>query len=163
VNARAARAAPLAVAALCAFALGALGAWLTDLDAWYRALIKPSWQPPDAAFGPAWTAIFALGAVAAARGWTYARDRAARVRLVALFGINMVLNTIWTALFFRLHRPDWALDEVFVLWLSIAALVWLLSRQDRPATALLLVPYLAWVAFAAWLNLAIVRLNGPFA
>jgi tryptophan-rich sensory protein len=143
--------------------LGSLGAWLTDLDSWYRGLIKPSWQPPDAAFGPAWTVIFALGAVAAARGWTSARDRAARARLVALFGLNMVLNTLWTALFFRLHRPDWALDEVFVLWLSIAALVRLLSRQERSATALLLVPYLAWVAFAAWLNLAIVRLNGPFA
>jgi benzodiazapine receptor len=78
-----------------------------------------------------------------------------------LFAINAVLYVLWSFLFFRLRRPDWALAEVVALWLSIVALV--VTFADVSAVASwLLVPYLLWVAFAAWLNLAVVRLNRPF-
>jgi tryptophan-rich sensory protein len=75
-----------------------------------------------------------------------------------LFGLNALLNVAWSALFFRLHRPDWALLEVVLLWLSIAMLIVLLARISGRAS-LLLVPYLAWVSFAGVLNWAVVQLN----
>ncbi len=75
--------------------------------------------------------------------------------------LNGLLNIGWSFLFFRLHRPDWALVEGVALWLSIAALILVCRRASR-AAALLLIPYLAWVAFALVLNLAVIRLNGPF-
>jgi tryptophan-rich sensory protein len=149
------------VAGLAAVAVGALGAAATDLGPWYRDLVKPAWQPPDWAFGPAWTVIYALGALSAATAWNAARDRATRQRIVLLFGINALLNVLWSELFFGLHRPDWALWEVVLLWLSVLALIVATRPISRTASWLLL-PYLAWVTFAGILNLAVVRINAPF-
>lgn len=81
--------------------------------------------------------------------------------MVLLFVLNIAFNLLWSLLFFRLQRPDWALFEVPLLWLSIAALMAGLAPLTRTA-AWLLLPYLGWVSFAALLNLAIVRLNAPF-
>lgn len=160
-RARGARLRPIVIAALAAVSVAMAGRLLTELGPWYRALAKPAWQPPDWLFGPAWTLIFAFATASAATGWLYAPDRAARRRMVALFGVNALLNVLWSALFFHLHRPDWALAEVGLLWLSIALLMVALAAWSRRAAALL-APYLAWVTFAAVLNFAIVRLNGPF-
>jgi tryptophan-rich sensory protein len=91
-----------------------------------------------------------------------ARDRAQRSRIIVLFCLNALLNVGWSQLFFGLRRPDWALWEVGPLWLSVLALLLGLRPISRVAMWLL-VPYLAWVTFAAWLNLAIVQLNGAFA
>jgi tryptophan-rich sensory protein len=147
------------LAAIVAMSLA--GQLATDIGPWYRALVKPAWQPPDAAFGPAWTTIYACAAWACVRLWQRG-DAAWRRRWLWAVGVNAVLNVLWSALFFSLRRPDWALVQVAVLWLSIAWLVRLAWPLDRPAAALL-APYLGWVAFAAVLNGAIVRLNGPFA
>jgi translocator protein len=152
---------PVLVAALAAAAVATLGATVTDLGPWYQSLRKPSWQPPDWLFGPAWTLIFALTALAGALGWIAAPERMDRTRLLALFALNALLNILWSELFFRLQRPDWALAEVVLLWLSVLLLVVAARRHSRSA-GWLLVPYLAWVGFAAALNLAIVRLNQPF-
>jgi translocator protein len=152
---------PLAVAASVAVVIAALGAALTDLGPWYVQLRKPPWQPPDALFGPAWTTIFALCALSASRAWSAAGTAPARVRVVSLFALNLALNVLWSVLFFALRRPDWALAEVVALWMSIAVLIGVLARHPRSG-AWLLAPYLAWVSFAAVLNLAIVRLNAPF-
>jgi tryptophan-rich sensory protein len=81
---------------------------------------------------------------------------------VALFGVNALLNVLWSELFFVWQRPDWALAEVVVLWLSIILLIVTLAPISRRASWLL-VPYLAWVSFAGALNLAVVQLNAPFA
>ena len=78
-----------------------------------------------------------------------------------LFAFNMLLNMAWSGLFFTLRRPDWALVEVALLWLSIAALIFVL-RPISPRAAAWLLPYIAWVSFAAILNFEIVRLNAPF-
>ena len=153
---------PVVAAALAATALGALGALVTDLSPWYYALHKPAWQPPDWLFGPVWTTIFGLAAIAGVLAWRGARTRGQRTRILALFALNALLNLGWSYLFFRLHRPDWALAEVGFLWLSIVALMIALWPHSRTASALL-VPYLAWVTFAGVLNQAIVRLNPPFA
>lgn len=150
--------APLAIAAVAAFAVATLGGALTDIGAWYKALQKPSWQPPDWLFGPVWTTIFTLIAISAALAWRDAPDAGTRGQVVGLFAMNGVLNVLWSLLFFHLRRPDWALIEVVALWLSIVLLIFVLWRFSRRAS-LLLLPYLAWVSFAAYLNLTIVRLN----
>jgi len=138
-----------------------LGALATDLGPWYYALKQPPWKPSDRWFGPVWTTIFVLSAVAGLRAWSGAAEGPARHGLVAAFVLNGVLNVVWSWLFFRLRRPDWALLEVPALWLSIALLMAVCAAHDRWSPWLLL-PYLLWVGFAAYLNLAVVRLNGPF-
>jgi tryptophan-rich sensory protein len=149
---------PLSFSALAACGVAALGASMTELGPWYYALRLPTWKPPDALFGPAWTVIFALAALSCAAGWRALRSRPARLALCGYFAVNALLNILWSALFFRLQRPDWALLEVVLLWLSILWLVMVLYRPARLASWLLL-PYLAWVSYAAVLNLAVVRLN----
>ncbi len=149
----------LLAAAGAAALVACLGALVTRLDPWYYALVLPSWKPPDWLFGPAWTLIFGCAALSGYLSWTRAgRDRAFQARLLALFTINGLLNIAWSALFFRLHRPDWALLEVVLLWVSILGLI-VLSARKSIAAASLLVPYLAWVSFAAALNRAVVHLN----
>lgn len=150
---------PVAAAAASAIFVGALGALTTDIGSWYFQLRKPSWQPPDWLFGPAWTLIFALAALAGVLYWRNSTDRHRRMAVLAAFALNAFLNTLWSLLFFRLKRPDWALDEVGFLWLSIVLLIVLLGRVSRRA-AWLMAPYLLWVSFASYLNLTIVRMNG---
>lgn len=152
---------PVLAAGAAATVIAVLGGTMTDIGPWYQGLKKPDWQPPDWIFGPAWTVIFALAALSGATAWRDAPTEASREWVIGLFAVNGLLNILWTALFFRLHRPDWALVEVFFLWLSILAPILVFSRYSRTAS-LLLVPYLAWVSFAAYLNYTIVKLNGPF-
>lgn len=152
---------PVVVAALWAVALSLVGGLATDIGPWYRALNKPTWQPPDWLFGPVWTTIYLLCVVAAVRAWRSQAARPGRAALLAVFAVNGVANVLWSVLFFNQRRPDWALMEVGLLWLSILAMVVVAGRRDRIAGALLL-PYLAWVSFASVLNLTIVRLNAPF-
>lgn len=149
-------------AVLWALILGGAGGILTEIGPWYRNLKKPSWQPPDWLFGPAWTVILGLAAWAAVLSWNGAADEAGRMTIIALFAANFVCHFLWSPLFFTRKRPDWALIEVVPLWLSVLALCVMLRPFSVLATWLI-VPYLAWVSFAACLNLAIVRLNGPFA
>jgi translocator protein len=158
---RTSRLRPVVLAALAAAVVAGLGALMTDLGPWYQALAQPAWKPPDWAFGPAWTLIFALVAASGAQAWRAAPGQAQREWLLALFALNGFLNVLWSLLYFRLHRPDWALMEVGVLWLSVLLLMVVIWRYSRGAS-LLLLPYLAWIAFAGALNAATVRLNGPF-
>jgi benzodiazapine receptor len=155
------RAKPVVAAALAAMAVAGLGALTTQLGPWYYSLRKPSWQPPDWLFGPAWTLIFALAALAGVLYWRTQQNRDARLLTLGAFALNGFLNTLWSLLFFRLERPDWSLYEVGFLWLSILLLMGLLDRASRSA-ALLLLPYFAWVSFASLLNWKIVQLNSPF-
>ena len=152
---------PVLVAAGAALVVATLGGLMTDLGPWYVGLRQPSWKPPDWAFGPVWTTIFALAAAAGVIAWRRAPSRAEREKLLLWFALNGFLNVFWSLLYFRLHRPDWSLYEVPFLWLSVLALILLLGRYARPS-AWLLAPYLAWVAAAAVLNWETVRLNGPF-
>jgi tryptophan-rich sensory protein len=148
----------LATAAVCAFGVAVLGGLSTDIGPWYADLNKPAWQPPDFLFGPVWTLIYALCALSAAEAWRAFPERHARRQLLLAWGVNATLNVLWSLLFFRLRRPDWALFEVVLLWASIVMLLWLNWRRSRLA-AWLLLPYLGWVSFAAVLNWAVVRLN----
>jgi benzodiazapine receptor len=152
---------PVLTAAAVAIFIGALGGTLTDTGIWYQSLLKPSWQPPDWLFGPAWTVIFALATVSAVYAWHSADNRVQREWVIGLFALNGFLNVLWSLLFFALRRPDWALVEVAFLWLSILLLIIVFWGFAKPAS-LYLVPYLLWVLFAAFLNLTVIRLNGPF-
>lgn len=153
---------PILVSAGLALLLGAWGGLMTPIGTWYRDLRKPVLQPPNWLFGPAWATILGLAAWSAATAWTAAPDQAARTTIIILFGTNAVFHALWSPLFFRIRRPDWALIEVIFLWGSLVALViglWPISHK----ASLLVIPYLLWVSFATWLNLQIVRLNRPFA
>jgi tryptophan-rich sensory protein len=148
------------VAGAVTVVVAGLGAALTDVGPWYFALAKPSWQPPDWAFAPAWTLIFVCAMVAAVKGWRAMPTATGRNFVVALFLANAVSNVLWSWLFFGLRRPEWALLEVPVLWVSVLMPMVLLWRRSRTA-ALLLGVYLAWVTFAAYLNFTVVQLNRP--
>lgn len=153
---------PVMIAVGVALFLGLAGGLLTPIGPWYRDLKKPSLQPPDWLFGPAWTIILGLAAWSAVTAWTAADTTAERTAVIILFATNALFHFLWSPLFFRYRRPDWALVEVVFLWASLVALViglWPISRF----ASLLILPYLLWVSFAAWLNWAIVRLNRPFA
>jgi tryptophan-rich sensory protein len=153
---------PILTAAAVAIAVATLGGLVTHLGPWYYHLKKPSWQPPDWLFGPAWTVIFALAAAAGVLAWRSVPPIRVWARIVGVFTANGLLNIAWSTLFFGVHRPDWGLAEVAALWLSVVALIVVLAPASRSA-ALLIVPYLLWVSFAAVLNWEIVRLNYPFA
>jgi benzodiazapine receptor len=151
----------LLIAFVLSYATAGIGAALTELGPWYFALKHPPWKPPDAAFGVIWSTIFTLCAISGWLAWQAADTAALRRRVAVLFGVNAMLNILWSALYFKLQRPDWALFEVVFLWLSILALIMGLWRLSRWAS-LLLITYWVWVSIAAVLNVQTVMLNGPF-
>ena len=148
------------VAAGLAFATASIGGSLTVLDDWYYGLIQPSWKPPDWLFGPAWTTLFGLMAWSGVVAWraTSTEANQTRQRLLVLWALNALLNVGWSLLFFKLQRPEFAVIEVGLLWVSIVLLIRHL-RPYAPKAAMLLWPYLAWDSYAAALNAAVVILN----
>lgn len=151
--------AALVVALVVCLGAAAVGGALTatSVNDWYPELAKPPWNPPAWVFGPVWTTLFVLMAVALWRVWAHRRHR--RVgHAIGLFGLQLALNVTWSALFFGLRSPGAALVEIPFLWLAIAATTVAFWRIDRVAGALLL-PYLGWSGFAIALNAAIWSLN----
>lgn len=123
---------------------------------YYARIAKPEWTPPGWLFGPVWTVLYILMAVAMWRAWLCGRD--ARRRTSAVYLIQLVLNALWSPLFFGLHMPGLALGEIVLLWVAVLACLLVFSRVDWLAAALM-APYLAWVTFATALNFAIWKLN----
>ena len=136
-------------------AVGAIAS--REAGTFYGALSRPAWAPPAGVFGPVWTALYILMAVAAWRVWRIAGFAAARLEL-SLFIAQLVLNGAWSWLFFSMHRGLWAFVDILVLWACIAATAVLFWRRDR-AAGLMLLPYLAWVSFAAFLNFSVWQRN----
>jgi translocator protein len=141
-------------------AAGALGAFFTrkSVDEWYRYLKKPSFNPPSSVFGPVWTILYALMGIAAAR-ITLSHHRQKGPALTA-FIVQLLLNFLWTVLFFGTRSPRAALIEIFLLLAAIVATMLLFARISKTA-ALLLAPYLPWTCFAAVLNYYLYKLNRP--
>ncbi|MGQ0581664.1 MAG: TspO/MBR family protein [Reyranella sp.] len=139
--------------------IGALGAAVTatSVKTWYAALAKPSFNPPNAVFGPVWTVLYVLMAIAAWRVWRTADRDTARGPLT-LFALQLAINLGWSVTFFGLERIGPAVAVVVVLELAVVATALAFRPIDRIA-AWLLVPYVAWVGFATILNIAIWRLN----
>ena len=138
---------------------GGLGAMATtpEIEGWYKTLAKPSFNPPDYIFGPVWTTLYVMMAVAAWIVWKPEGLRAAATPL-ALFAVQIGLNIAWSWIFFGMHQPGWAFMEILVLWLTIIATTVAFFRSSLMA-GWLMTPYLAWVSFAAVLNFAIWRMN----
>ena len=124
---------------------------------YYASLVKPSWSPPAWVFGPVWTALYLMMAVAAWLVWRQGGWRAQRAPL-SLYLLQLALNALWTPVFFGLRSPGLAL----VVIVSLGAAIVLTGRAFRPVSRVaswLLVPYLVWVVFAAALNFSIWRLQ----
>jgi len=145
----------IGITALAAF-IGGLATG-TSVTTWYPTLVKPSWNPPAWVFGPVWTTLYLMMAIAAWLVWRKKglRDGAAPI---GLYCIQLALNAVWSVLFFGLHSPGLALIDIAVLWCAIAATTWTFIRQSLPA-GLLMIPYWLWVTFASALNAAIYHLN----
>jgi tryptophan-rich sensory protein len=126
-------------------------------DLWYRRLAKPSYTPYSWLFGPVWTTLYVMMGLAAWLVWT--RGDLGRVGLpLGLFALQLVLNSLWSPLFFGLHAPLLAFVDLVFLWLAIVLTTWAFFRV-RAAAGWLMAPYLLWVSYAGLLNAAIVRMN----
>jgi translocator protein len=147
------------VAFIAPLAVGAVGTIPTAraIPTWYRGLDKPDWRPPDKAFGPVWTTLYALMGLALVlvrrKPSGGATDRAQ-----AIFGLQLALNLAWSFVFFGGRSPRGGLAVIVLLWVSILATIGAFSRV-KPLAALLLVPYIGWVSFATILNAEIARRN----
>lgn len=143
---------------LCGLAAAIGGAYTaSSVRDWYPTLLRPSWNPPDWVFAPAWSVLYLLMALAVWMVWRCSQGAAA-LRAYVLFLAQLALNAAWPALFFGLRRPGLAFVEITVLWVAILATM-LAFWRHRPVAAWLLLPYLGWVTFAAVLNLWIALYN----
>ena len=127
-----------------------------SVGSWYQELIKPSANPPGWVFAPVWTALYTMMGIAA---WLVWRQGSGQRRApMVLFGAQLALNVLWSALFFGLRNPAAAFVEILVLFAFIVATAISFGRRSK-AAALLFVPYILWVGFASYLNAALWRLN----
>lgn len=136
--------------------VGIGGAFFTtrSIPTWYAQLRKPRLSPPNWVFGPVWTTLYALMGVALFLAW-HAGASAAEL---APFFLQLALNFLWSYLFFGRRNPRAGLADIAALWLSVAFTIWSFVPVS-PLAAWLLVPYLAWVSFASYLNWAIIKVN----
>jgi len=125
---------------------------------WYAGIVKPALNPPSWVFGPAWTTLYALMGIAAFLIWKSGWEKKEIKKALGVFGIQLFLNAFWSIIFFGLQNPFWAFVEIIVLWLAILWTVLAFYKISRPA-AYLLLPYILWVSFAAYLNYSIWMLN----
>ena len=143
---------------VCTFLAAAIGAAASvQAGAFYGQLVRPSWAPPGWLFGPVWSGLYLLMAISAWLVWRASSHRGAAPTL-GLYVAQLGANALWTWLFFVWNQGAWAFAEVLLLWALIALTVAAFRRHSRLAAALLL-PYLAWVTFAAALNWATWRMN----
>lgn len=140
------------------FATSAIGA-IASIQArtFYAQLTQPTWAPPGWVFGPVWTTLFAMMAVSAWLVWRSGGFRSNRTAL-SLFLLQLVVNALWSWLFFAWHRGGLAFADIILLWILIVATIVTFWRV-RPLAGMLLIPYLLWVSFAAGLNFAVWQLN----
>lgn len=148
----------LIISLVIVFAAAAVGSVFTApaITGWYAALNKPSFSPPNWLFGPAWTVLYILMAYSIYLVWAAGGPKAKTAMKV--FGLQLILNSLWSILFFGLKSPGLALAEIIVLWVMILLTILKFLKVSKTAGYLLL-PYLAWVSFASLLNLAVFKLN----
>jgi translocator protein len=149
----------IASLAIC-LAVGLLGSLITSpaIPTWYAELNKPTFNPPSWVFGPVWTILYILMAVAAWLIWRQGRPTEGVKLALALFALQLALNLLWSFIFFGCHSPLYAYVEIMLLWLAIVFTIISFTRLSHPA-AWLMFPYLLWVTYASLLNYAIWKLN----
>jgi len=136
---------------------GALSGWLTRdaITGWYHTLRKPPLNPPNWVFGPVWGLLYVITTVAA---WLIWCERSAGTGALEIFLVQLALNFLWSILFFRLQSPAAALCDLILLWIAIAATIVAFSAIV-PLAGAILIPYIAWVSFAGYLNGGVWWLN----
>ena len=151
---------PLIASILICELAGIIGSLFTApaITGWYKGIVKPSFNPLAWVFGPVWTTLFFLMGISAFLIYEKGFKRQNVKRALSLFAVQLTLNTLWSILFFGFHNPTLAFLDILLLWLAILATIISFSEISSPATWLL-IPYLLWVTFAAFLNLSIVLLN----
>jgi benzodiazapine receptor len=142
---------------LASFAAGLIGSRFMPGE-WYATLTKPWWTPPSWVFGPVWTVLYGLMGLAAWLVWRPAGFRGTAKTVLILFAVQLILNALWSYLFFGLHRIDLAFLDIVVLWILILVVLVLFWKENWLPGALL-IPYLVWVGFAACLNFVLWQLN----
>jgi translocator protein len=150
----------LAAAVLVCLSAGFIGSFFTmsSIPIWYATIQKPTFNPPNWVFGPVWTTLYVLMGISAYLVWMKGWDKKEVRNALAIFAVQLVLNTLWSIIFFGANKLFYAFVEIVFLWMAIVATLFLFNRISRNA-ALLLVPYLLWVSFAAFLNYSIWQLN----
>jgi len=140
--------------------IGIIGALFTmpSINGWYSSLAKPALNPPNWIFGPVWTLLFILMGVAAYLVWRQGFDRKEVKVALGIFIFQLFLNLFWSIIFFGIHNPAVAFTEIISLWSAILALILAFYQVSR-TSAYLLIPYILWVSFAAYLNYAIWQLS----
>ena len=130
----------------------------TSMNPWFSTLNKPSWNPPAFLFAPVWTTLYLLMGISLWLIWKSAVPAQQKNKAIILFSLQLFLNFWWSIIFFRFHSPALALVEIIVLLILILLTIISFSKLSKPA-AWLLIPYIAWVAFATILNYSIWDLN----
>jgi benzodiazapine receptor len=140
--------------------LGGLGGYLTasSIGSWYAALERPPGTPPNAVFGPVWSVLYAFMGIALALVWHRAPAGPAKRRALGIFAMQLLLNLAWTPLFFGMHLIAVALADIVLLFAGVLVTIACFRPLDRTA-AWLLVPYAAWIGYAAYLNAGFLFLN----
>ncbi len=139
---------------------GIIGSVFTmpSITGWYAGIVKPAINPPAWIFGPVWTTLFVFMGIAAFLVWKKGLERQDVKIALSIFAGQLVLNTLWSIIFFGLHSPGGALIEIVFLWLAILATIIAFAKISKPA-AWLLLPYILWVSFAGYLNYSLWILN----
>jgi translocator protein len=150
----------LIVSILIVFAAGAVGTVYTlkEITTWYVTLAKPSWTPPNWAFGPIWSTLYVLMGIALFLVWREGLDRKDVRIAILVFAVQLVLNVLWSIIFFATHNIFGGLIFVIMLWISILINIIVFYRISKPA-GLILIPYLIWVSIASYLNYSVFLLN----
>lgn len=154
----------LAISILIPLLAGFTGSFFTtpSIATWYASIQKPSFNPPNWIFGPVWTTLFILMGIALYLIWTNGSRKGASIKArkaaYQIFAVQIILNILWSFLFFYFHCPTCAFIEIILLWLAILANIIFFWKISRTA-AYLLIPYLLWVSFASVLNFMIMVLN----
>lgn len=150
----------LVVSIIIVFIAGAIGnfATMSEITTWYAALAKPSWTPPNWLFGPVWTTLYILMGIALYLVWSKGLERKDVKIAIGVFAVQLILNTLWSIIFFGSHSLFGGLVTIIILWIAILANIIVFYRISKPA-GLLLIPYIVWVSIASYLNYSVYLLN----
>ncbi len=150
----------LIVSIVLAGLAGFIGSFFTtsSVITWYPTLIKPSFNPPSWLFGPVWTILYIMIGVSLYLVWTSKAKAKVKKNAYIIFGVQLILNSLWSIVFFGMQQPAWAFLVIALLWISIIYNALVFYRISKPA-GYLLVLYFLWVSFASALNLSIWILN----
>lgn len=154
------RIAKLIISILIPLVVGFTSSFFTasGVSTWFQTIEKPSWNPPNWVFAPVWTSLYILMGISLFLIWKNKFDQQKKRTALILFAFQLLLNFLWSFIFFGQHQIGWALADIVVLWLALLATIFAFAPLNRTA-AWLLVPYISWVSFAALLNFSIWTLN----